>query len=240
MDTFDLYTESPWPTTLYHADGITPLSDTDGDGQPDTGPVDQGSSKSIVVRTQLPAGATVGAGSAAQVTAISSRNPTKQKGARFQATIPAPFASSYSQSGQTTLGYYRPGQQTIRRTGADNSSGYDTAAATLPDGRIVQVWAQGRNLPNNGPWVNELHYALTDNKGNVLRAAARLTDLSGADSSRVRLLTLGRCLPRWAHRRHMVSWPLPEQLRRVQLQHPLPRSGRGRESAGSAGKRDQQ
>ena len=183
VDTFDLCTESPWPTTLYHADGITPLSDTDGDGQPDTGPVDQGSSKSIVVRTHLPAGATVGAGSAAQVTAISSRNPTKQKGARFQATIPAPFASSYSQSGQTTLGYYRPGQQTIRRTGADNSSGYDTAAATLPDGRIVQVWAQGRNLPNNGPWVNELHYALTDNKGNVLRAAARLTDLSGADGN---------------------------------------------------------
>ena len=183
VDTFDLYTESPWPTTLYHADGVTPLTDTDGDGQPDTGPVDQGSSKSIVVRTQLPAGAAVGAGSAAQVTAMSSRNPTKQKGARFQAAIPAPFAASYSQSGQTTLGYYRPGQQTIRRTGADNSSGYDTAAATLPDGRIVQVWAQGRNLPNNGPWVNELHYALTDNKGNVLRAAARLTDLSGADSS---------------------------------------------------------
>ena len=56
-DTYDLTVNSSWPTTLYHADGSTPLTDTDGDGTPDTGPVAQGGSKTIVVKTVLPGGA---------------------------------------------------------------------------------------------------------------------------------------------------------------------------------------
>ena len=78
-DTYDLNAASSWPTTLYQADGSTPLTDTDGDGTPDTGPVGQGGSKTIVVKTALPAGTSVGASNEAQVMATSSLNPTKMK-----------------------------------------------------------------------------------------------------------------------------------------------------------------
>ncbi len=181
VDTYDLWLEADgqWPTSLYWADGVTPLTDTDGDGQPDTGPINQGSSTDIVVKVALPAGATVGDRSSPGVTAISSRNPTKLKTARYQVGVPASFASSYAQSGKPTLGYHRPGGQQTRQTADGSASGYDAAAATLPDGRIVQVWSQGRDL-GSSRWVNELYYALTDNKGQVLRPAARLTDLSSA------------------------------------------------------------
>ncbi len=40
---------------LYQADGVTPLSDTDRDGTPDTGPVAPGASYTIVLKAQIPA-----------------------------------------------------------------------------------------------------------------------------------------------------------------------------------------
>ena len=165
-DTYDLTVNSPWPTTLYHADGSAPLADTDGDGTPDTGPVSQGSSTTIVVKTVLPDGAAVGASNEAHVTAISSRNPAKMKTASFQAGVPALFAQTYSQSGRPKVGFYRPDQQATRQT--TDQSGYSPAVATAPDGTIVQVWNQGRSIGDNR-YVYELYYAVLDNRGNVIR-----------------------------------------------------------------------
>jgi hypothetical protein len=178
-DTYDLTASSPWPTALYHADGSTPLTDTDGDGALDTGPVDQGSSTTIVVNTALPADAAVGASNTAQVTASSSRNPTKMQTARFQTGVPAQFAQTYEQSGRPKVGFYRPDQQTTRQTTDQN--GWSPVVATAPDGSIVQVWNQGRWIGDNR-YVYELYYAVLDNRGNVIRPAARITDL-GAEST---------------------------------------------------------
>jgi hypothetical protein len=180
IDTYDLSVNSPWPTTLYQADSSTPLTDTDGDGIVDTGPMDQGGSKTIVVKTALPAGAVVGDSNAAQLTAISSRNPNKAKTASFQTGVPAKFAQTYSQSGSPKVGFYRPDQQATRQTA--DPYGYGPALASAPDGSIVQVWYQGRSIGNNR-YVNELYYAVLDNRGNVIRPAARLVDLGGASTS---------------------------------------------------------
>ena len=188
-DTYDLNVASSWPTTLYQADGSTPLTDTDGDGTPDTGPVGQGGSKTIVVKTALPAGASVGASNEAQVMAASSLNPTKMKTARFQTGVPAQFAQTYSQSGRPTVGFYRPDQQAARQT--TDPYGYGPAVATAPDGNIVQVWYQGRSIGNNR-YVSELYYAVLDNRGNVIRPAARLTDLEQRQHLCLRLQPGGR------------------------------------------------
>ena len=58
-DTFDMTFSSPsgWPAVFYESDGTTPLSDSDGDGTPDTGSLAAGSSVDVILRASVPAGA---------------------------------------------------------------------------------------------------------------------------------------------------------------------------------------
>lgn len=44
-----------WEVDLFHGDGVTPLVDTNGDGTPDTGPMQPGSQREIVVEVTVPA-----------------------------------------------------------------------------------------------------------------------------------------------------------------------------------------
>ena len=178
-DTYDFSVNSSWPTALYQAGGSTLLTDTDGDGKVDTGPIAQGGAASIVVKVTLPTDATVGASREAQVTAASSRDPMRMQTVRFQTGVPAQFAQTYTQSGQPRVGLYRPDQQATHQT--TNQYGDDPAVATAPDGSIVQVWGQGHSLSSNR-YVVELYSAVLDGRGNVVRPAARLTDLSGAST----------------------------------------------------------
>jgi hypothetical protein len=182
-DTFDLTVNSTWPTTLYQADGSTPLADTDADGTPDTGPLAQGDSTTIVVKIVPPAGAAAGNSSTAQVSATPSNNPAIVKTARFQTAIPATFAQIYAlQSGwqqpsRPKVGFYRPSQQITCETA--DQRGWGSAVVTAPDGSIVQVGRQGRRLSND-EWVWELYHSVLDHRCNVIRSATRITDLEGA------------------------------------------------------------
>lgn len=60
---------------LLHADGFTPLLDTDGDGIPDTGNMDPNEQLEIVVRAILPADATVAADTYTSIRATSTEDP---------------------------------------------------------------------------------------------------------------------------------------------------------------------
>ena len=185
-DTFDLTVSSTWPTTLYQADGSTPLADTDADGTPDTGPFAQGDSTTIVVKIAPPAGAATGDSNAAQVTATPSNNPAIVKTARYQTAIPASFAQTYvsqaswMEPSRAMVGFYRPYQQVTCQT--PDQSAWDSVVATAPDGKIVQVWRQSRTN-GNGQSVWELYHAVLGGHGNVIRPAARITDLSGATTT---------------------------------------------------------
>jgi uncharacterized repeat protein (TIGR01451 family) len=64
-DSFDIAIgANTFPTgtsfTLYQADGVTPMVDSNGNGVPDTGPLAAGASYSVVVKATLPAGASGG------------------------------------------------------------------------------------------------------------------------------------------------------------------------------------
>jgi len=64
-DTFNVTVQAPgspsWPTgtsfQLYKLDGASPLTDSNGDGTPDTGPIASGASYKVVLRVTLPASA---------------------------------------------------------------------------------------------------------------------------------------------------------------------------------------
>ena len=62
--------------TLYKSDGVTPLTDTNGDGKPDTGPLAAGASYTVTVKAQLPANGSGGPFTLSK-TATSVFDPTK-------------------------------------------------------------------------------------------------------------------------------------------------------------------
>ena len=79
-DSFDVTVGSGFPAgttyTLYKADGVTPLVDTNGNGVADSGPVAAGASYTVVLKVTLPATATGGPYSVTK-TATSKFDPTK-------------------------------------------------------------------------------------------------------------------------------------------------------------------
>ncbi|MBI1799389.1 MAG: DUF11 domain-containing protein [Candidatus Eisenbacteria bacterium] len=62
--------------TLYHSDGVTPLTDSNGDGTPDSGPLPAGASYNVIVKAQLPPGQSGGPYQILK-TATSVADPTK-------------------------------------------------------------------------------------------------------------------------------------------------------------------
>jgi hypothetical protein len=81
-DTFNITTGAstfPSGTTfqLFKSDGVTPLTDTNGDGIPDTGPVTAGTTYNVIVKATLPPSATnAGAPFTLQKTATSVADAT--------------------------------------------------------------------------------------------------------------------------------------------------------------------
>lgn len=81
VDSFDIAIgSSTFPVgttfTLYQADGVTPLLDSNGNGIPDTGPINANGTRNVVVKATLPPGST-GGNFTVQVVAVSKLDPTK-------------------------------------------------------------------------------------------------------------------------------------------------------------------
>lgn len=178
-DTYDIITTSTWPLSLYAADGITPLSDTDGDGVIDTGSVPQGATATIVAKVATPNTISMGEANNAAITARSSVDTTKSKTASLRTGIPAPFAQVFRDDADGAMSLYlsQPGGQSLKKTTGDWYYGYDIAVAEMPTS-FAYFWSKGRSA--NSQYVSELEYTLLNHDGSTQRAVTRLTDHSGA------------------------------------------------------------
>lgn len=182
-DTYDLAVSSFWTVGLYAADGFTPLTDTDGNGTVDTGPVAQGSTKIVTLKVQTPNAANVGDDHSAAVTVRSSLNPFQSKTVTLQTAVPAPFAQVYQDETDGAMSIYlvQPAAQAVKKATSDQHWGYDAAVAETPDGNFVYVWSKGRCLDNNcDVYGREIEYALLDRYGQTVRPVSKLTTHSGA------------------------------------------------------------
>jgi len=180
-DTYDLTVASGWTVALYAADGVTPLSDTDGDGTLDTGAIPQGGSKEIVVEITAPStGLDLGSANHAQITFASSVDPGVQKTAEFQTSLPTYFAQVFQDNadGAMSIMLARPNGTNVGKASADNHWGDYPAVAETPSGALAYVWDKWRSVDN--AYVSELEYTLVNPYGNPLRGVTRLTDHSGA------------------------------------------------------------
>jgi hypothetical protein len=182
-DTYDLFTSSAWPTGLYAADGVTPLTDTDSDGTVDTGPVPQNGISTITVRVTAPRYAAVGDNDTAAITVRSSIDLSKSRMPTLQAAIPAFFAQVFRDSADGAMSLYlaQPGAQTVKKVTSDYYYGYYPAIAEMPHS-FAYFWTRSRSLGGN-IYVREIEYTLLDRNGNTARGVTRLTDLSGATVS---------------------------------------------------------
>jgi len=90
-DTFEMTFGSPsgWNGTFYESDGATPLPDSDGDSIPDTGALTPGGSADMVLRVDVPSGAS--GTEFASVTATSSADANVSDTAVVQYRVPSAF-----------------------------------------------------------------------------------------------------------------------------------------------------
>jgi len=113
-DTFNITTGAstfPAATTfqLFKSDGVTPLTDTNGDGTPDTGPVAAGATYNVIVKATLPPNATnAGAPFTLQKTATSVFDATKS--ATATDTLSAISANAVDVTNNSVYGTPAPGQ----------------------------------------------------------------------------------------------------------------------------------
>jgi uncharacterized repeat protein (TIGR01451 family) len=175
--------------TLYQSDGVTPLTDTDGDGIPDTGPVAAGAAYDVVLHAALPPAAT-GGGFSVQKTATSATDPAQSAVATDLLTTivastvdltnnaagaGAPGAGAGPEALAVTTNATDPGTTTRFTLYVDNTSGVSDAYAlaastdatfaglTLPAGWTVTFRDAGNAVVTNTAALaaggNQLVYA---------------------------------------------------------------------------------
>jgi hypothetical protein len=181
-DTYDVLFTSTWPVTLYAADGTAPLSDTDGDGAPDTGLVAPGGSATFVARVSTPAVVNVGDRNIVSATVRSSLNTGISRIVTLQTAVPAPFAQIWRDDANGAMALYlvQPDSQVLRKTTPDGYYGDDMAVAEMPSS-FAYVWGLSHWTGSMG--YGDIEYTLLDRNGSTVRAPSKLTDHSAATVS---------------------------------------------------------
>ncbi|MEE9174119.1 MAG: Ig-like domain-containing protein [Thermoplasmata archaeon] len=101
MDTFDFTANSSWEVTFWDSAGTTPLADTTGEGDPDTGALSAGESALVIAKVEVPTDAT--GRNEATVTATSSADANVSRGALLITNLPpALFRPPHSDFGNDT------------------------------------------------------------------------------------------------------------------------------------------
>ncbi|MCL5958089.1 MAG: hypothetical protein M1358_02025, partial [Chloroflexi bacterium] len=132
-DTYDLSAASTWAVSFFAADGVAPLTDTNGNGVVDTGSMAQGAIVTVTVKVQASTTAGVGASNSATITARSSKNAAKSSTANLRTAVPAPFAQVYRDDADGAMSLYlvQPSGQSLKKTTANGyaANGDQTAVA---------------------------------------------------------------------------------------------------------------
>jgi hypothetical protein len=181
-DTYDLSPTSAWLLSLYHEDGVTPLTDTDADGVVDTGPVVQAATATVVAKVETPGSAVLGDDNAAEITVRSSLDTATSRTTSLRTAVPAPFVQVFRDDADAamSLELIQPVGQVARKASPDWTYGYYMSVAETAVG-FAHLWTRGRS--EGSVYVREIECTLWDHYGTVTRPASRLTDHSGATLS---------------------------------------------------------
>jgi hypothetical protein len=179
-DTYDLLVSSTWPVSLYAADGVTPLTDSNGNSIVDTGPVAQGETVTIIAKVDTPIGTSLGDHNTVSLTVRSSLDTSKSREATLRTAVPARFAQIYRDATDQAMSLYlvQPEAQAYKKASPDDHFGSNMAVAETAEGNFVYLWSKSRSV--SGLFVNELEYRIVDATGTPIRPITRLTNHSNA------------------------------------------------------------
>lgn len=178
---FDQAVPAPetWSVSLFAADGVTPLADTNADGLIDTAQINQGSSATIRVRLTAPLGAGAGAFARFRVLASSVLNETQTETSNLQGAVSAPFAQIFDDHsvGLRLRAYSEKSQLT--QSIMDQFTGSSMSLVHMPTNRYVAAWEkQGSRLdPVQGQvFYADLEYIISYIGGSVHPTIYRFTN----------------------------------------------------------------
>lgn len=184
-DTFDLEWGSCYYVTDMQAftrDGLSLLSDTNGNGKVDTGPIQPGDKLEILMKMNTPGSSQMGDQNSCWLSVISSINPNVRRSVHLETAVAPPFAQVFIDSHDRF-----PAIQLAQSRGSnsrhltDTPNGWEPSIAELQNGHFVTLWREGRCLGEGcNVYLEEIRYSLTDQFGETVRTPTRLTDLSGA------------------------------------------------------------
>lgn len=137
-DTFDFTFAGDWEINLYGPDGVSPLSDSDGDGLLDTGPLASGDTLTVTVEVYAPETAKAGDYDSIPITVTSSLAQDQASVAFIQVAIPVPFIQAFRDKVNEMLNLYliNPLAQKVKMV---SGLGRDPAVVEAPGGDIIYV-----------------------------------------------------------------------------------------------------
>ena len=176
-DTFDITTTSPWPVSLFAADGITPLQDTDTDGVVDTASVAQATSVDVIAKVLAPSPGNVGDYAMTTFTASSSLNSAKNRSVILQTAFPSPFVQVFDDygNGAVSLDLVQTRSQQVKKITQDDLYGYEPAVVEAPNGNILSAWYI-YETSKTGFDIESIQYSLVNRFGETIHPPSRLTE----------------------------------------------------------------
>jgi hypothetical protein len=175
-----------WGVEIYHGDGRTPLTDSNGNANLDTGPLAQGETAAFVVAIRVGNPVNVGDAARVQLRLVSSLDPAQSRELTLLTAIPTNFAQAYYRAGDGAQRVYlaRPDLQIVKRSSALGTEGRNGGILETPGRDLWAIWENSRCLPPAcQASVGELEYAVLNHAGNFTRLPGKLTDHSGAVSA---------------------------------------------------------
>ena len=181
-DTFELMVSSDWSFQIIDAVTSDPLSDSNGDENPDTGPLQQKAVRQLAVEVSAPITAGIGDGVQPTVTATSTTDGGVSQVVNLQAAVPAQFSQIFrdDSTGAMSLQLNSPQEMLTKPISDEAWWGYNPAILETKGGNYLSLWQRWRYTPFSDVLVSEIEWALLDNSGSVLKPITRLTDHTAA------------------------------------------------------------
>jgi len=166
-----------WKVELLEADGITPLVDADGNGDPDIDILGAGETVNLAVKITASPNAKVGDYIMVYLTAHSTTDRTLPSVTRLQAAKPAAFAQAvidqYNKVRQLRIWDRSISESTL----VEKFSGRSLSMTTTARHGTLMAW-EWHGLTQEGVRYTNIEYTLLDRFGQVLKAPQPLVDHS--------------------------------------------------------------
>ncbi|NOZ79085.1 MAG: hypothetical protein GXP48_07900, partial [Acidobacteria bacterium] len=169
-DTYDLTLSVGWNASIDF------LTDTNGNGVPDTGTLAQQQSRAVYIDVDAPA--TPAASNTTVLTATSSLDSSVTDQVAIQAAIPARFVEAYGGSRRLQIATPR-GTMDFQLTPQSEVTDTMPTVLELPNGHLLYTWTSGYS--SGSSYVDKLACQILDRAGQVVVDTFRLDD--GLDSS---------------------------------------------------------